>query len=394
MAIRSIEQLHKEVGLSGKRVLVRVDYNVPLADGEVADDTRIEASLPTLRLLVKHGAALVLISHLGRPAGKPDPALSLQPVAARLQTLLERRVALAPDSIGPEAREAASGLEAGQMLMLENTRFHAGEKANDEEHANALAALGDCYVNDAFGTLHRAHASTVGLARRLPSAAGLLVERELAGLDRAASDPARPYVALIGGAKESDKLPAIESLLKRADRVLVGGGVANTFLAARGIDVADSLIEREYVSKARTLMERAGDYLVLPADLIIAEHPEADAKTRVMEEGGVDPGWQIVDIGPRAIAEFGAELKAAATVVWSGPPGRYECEPFARGSFELARLLAGADGFVIVGGGETAAAVRAAGVADEIDHVSTGGGAALAYLCGETLPGLAALEGR
>jgi len=392
MAVRSIDRLHQAEDLAGKRVLVRVDFNVPLNHGRVDDDARIRAALPTLRLLVQRGAALILLSHLGRPGGRPDPAYSLEPVAAHLQLLMDRNVSFEADCTGASLQERPGSLEAGQLVMLENTRFHPGEKANDERFADSLAGLADCYVNDAFATLHRAHASTVGLARRLPAAAGLLVERELAALGRATIEPARPYVALIGGAKVSDKLPAVQKLLERADRVLVGGPVATTFLAASGVDVADSAMEPEYVSLARKILRDAGDRLGLPADVVIASRSDEDAETRGMEARDVDPGWQILDIGPRTRAEFAAELKEAGTVAWAGPLGLFECAPFSHGTFEVARALAGAEGFRIVGGGETAMAVRQAGVAEQIDHVSTGGGAALAFLCGDTLPGLAALE--
>ncbi len=375
----------------GKRVLVRADFNVPLSGDEILDDRRILATLPTLRRLLEDGAALVLAAHLGRPDGQPDPALSLRPVGERLQDALERRVTLAPDSVGQATKDAAEALSPGEILLLENTRFHAEEKRNDKAHAAALAELADYFVNDAFGTLHRAHASTVGVAEHLPSAAGLLIEKELAALDRAAQDPARPYVVLIGGAKIDNKLPALRKLLGRADRILVGGGVANTLLASRGHALGDSLVEDDCLREAGHLLETAGDRLVLPVDIVIADGAEEDAMTKVVPVGDLEAGWQIVDIGPQTVDLFEQEISAAATIAWSGPLGRFEIARFSKGTFAVARALADAQGYTIVGGGETASAARAADAEAGIDHISTGGGASLAYLCGDSLPGLEAL---
>jgi len=376
----------------GRRVLVRTDFNVPLSDGEIGDDRRIVATLPTLRRLLDDGAALVLASHLGRPDGRPDPALSLRPVGQRLQEALDGRVTLAPDSVGHTTEHAAAALAPGEILLLENTRFHSEEERNDQGYAAALAELADYFVNDAFGTLHRAHASTVGVAAHLPSAAGLLVEKELAALDRAARQPARPYVVLIGGAKIDSKLPALRKLLARADRVLVGGGVANTLLAASGHALADSLLEDDCIGAAEKLLETAGERLVLPVDIVIADGAGEDATLKVVPVGDLENGWRIVDIGPQTVALFEHEIAAAATTAWSGPLGRFEIARFSKGTFAIARALADAEGYTIVGGGETASAVRAAEAEAGIDHISTGGGASLAYLCGDSLPGLEVLR--
>jgi len=378
----------------GQRVLVRADFNVPLSDGEILDDRRILATLPTLRRLLAEGAALVLAAHLGRPDGRPDPALSLRPVGQRLQDALEGRVTLAPDSIGRTTRHAAAALAAGEILLLENTRFHAGEKNNDKAYAAALAELADYFVNDAFGTLHRAHASTVGVAELLPSAAGLLVTKELTALDPAARSPAHPYVVVVGGAKIGSKLAAMRKLLASTDRVLAGGGVANTLLAARGHSLGDSLVAEDCMDAAADLLATAGEQLVLPLDVVIADGPAENATTKVVPVGDLEPGWRIVDIGPQTVSQFEQEIAAAATIAWSGPLGRFEIARFSKGTFAIACAVGNAEGYTVVGGGDTASALRAAQAEAGVDHISTGGGASLAYLCGDRLPGLEVLQKR
>jgi len=382
-----------DLDISGRRVLARMDFNVPLSDGEIADDKRIRAGLSTLQLLLDRGAAVVIASHLGRPNGKPDPALSLQPVAERLAELLGREVAFVPEATGPAAEKAAGDLEPGELLMLENTRFDPGEEQNDEDYATALSKLADVFVNDAFGSLHRAHASIVGVAGKLPAVAGLLVEKELAALERAAENPARPYVVIIGGAKISDKLPAMEKLIERADCILVGGGVANTLLETQGRELGDSLVDPEYRDRAARLLKKSWASIVLPMDLVVAHGDKEHQGSEIRSVSGISDGWRAMDIGPETIARFQRELAKAATVAWAGPLGCFEIEPFSRGTFAIAEMLSRSDAYVIAAGGDTMSALRAEGVIEGFDHVSTGGGAALACLCGETLPGLEMLRG-
>lgn len=382
----------EDIEVSGHRVLTRMDFNVPLSDAGIGDDSRIRAGLPTLQKLLDRGASVVIASHLGRPGGRPDPALSLRPVAERLGELLERRVAFVPDSIGPDVEQAARDLAPGEMLMLENTRFHRGEKENDDAYAAALSGLADVFVNDAFGTLHRAHASVVGVAGKLPSAAGLLIEKELAALARVVDEPARPYIVVIGGAKISDKLPALEHLIKRADGILVGGAVANTFLAAQGRDIGDSLIDEDYQDRAATLLRKAWASIVLPMDVVVADGDEHGSRTEIRSVSDIGAGWRAMDIGPETIARFQRELASAATVVWAGPLGHFEIEPFSKGTFAIAETLSRLDAYVVAAGGETISVLSAEGVVEGFDHVSTGGGAALAFICGERLPGLEILR--
>ena len=381
----------RDIDVQGKRVLVRVDFNVPLKNGAVTDDTRIRAALPTLNYLLEHGAALILCSHLGRPKNKVVPELKMDPVAARLAELLGRPVKKLDDCIGPEVEAAAKAAKPGDVIMLENTRFHAEEEANDLGFARQLAGLADVYVNDAFGTAHRAHASTEGVARYLPAVAGFLMEKELEFLSRATENPVHPYVAILGGAKISDKIGVIENLLVKCDRLLIGGGMANTFFKGMGFEVGDSLVEEEAVATARSLLEGAGGRLILPVDVVIADAFDNAAHTRVVAPNDVPAGWRILDVGPKTIATFESALSGAKTVVWNGPLGVFEMPNFARGTFAVAELLAQLDAVTIIGGGESVAAVQQAGLAGKMSHVSTGGGASLEFLEGLVLPGVAAL---
>jgi len=381
----------RDIDVQGKRVLVRVDFNVPLKNGAVTDDTRIRAALPTLNYLLEHGAALILCSHLGRPKNKVVPELRMDPVAARLAELLGRPVKKLDDCIGPEVEATAKAAQPGDVIMLENTRFHAEEEANDLGFARQLAGLGDIYVNDAFGTAHRAHASTEGVARYLPAVAGFLMEKELEFLGRATENPVHPYVAILGGAKISDKIGVIENLLVKCDRLLIGGGMANTFFKGMGFEVGDSLVEEEAVATARSLLEGAGGRLILPVDVVIADAFDNAAHTRVVAPNDVPAGWRILDVGPKTIATFESALSGAKTVVWNGPLGVFEMPNFARGTFAVAELLARLDAVTVIGGGDSAAAVQQAGLAGKMSHVSTGGGASLEFLEGMVLPGVAAL---
>jgi phosphoglycerate kinase len=385
----------RDVDVSGRRVLVRVDFNVPLENGAVADDTRIRAALPTIQHLIEHGAKTILCSHLGRPQGKPDPRYSLRPVAERLSQLLQRPVQMAPDCVGPQVEALVAALRPGAVLLLENLRFHAEEEANEELFAHALASLGEVYVNDAFGAAHRAHASTVGVAACLPAVAGFLMEKELTFLGQALMAPARPFVAILGGAKVSDKIALIDNLLDKVDTLLIGGGMANTFLKAQGKEVGDSLVEDDKLEVARELLHKGGAKLALPVDVVIADRFDADAQRRVVTVEAVPAGWRILDIGPQTVGHFTGCLRGARTVVWNGPMGVFELAPFAEGTFAVARALADLAGATtIIGGGDSAAAVEQAGVAGQMMHISTGGGASLEFLEGKELPGVAVLQER
>lgn len=387
----------RDVDVHGKHVIVRVDFNVPLKEGQVADDTRIEAALPTIEYLLEEDAAVILMSHLGRPKGEVVDELKMDPVAERLSELLGQPVSKLDDCIGPEVLDAVEGMEPGEVILLENTRFHAEEKANDPDFAAELGALGEVYVNDAFGAAHRAHASTEGVAQAMrekggPAVAGLLVEKELELLGKAVEDPEHPFVAILGGAKVSGKIAVIESLLERCDRLLIGGGMANTFFRAMGYETGDSLVEEDAVSTAKSLLDRAGGKLVLPVDVVIADAFDNSAQSKVVAPNEVPAGWQILDIGPKTVATFESALRGAKTVTWNGPLGVFEMPAFAAGTFDVARLLAELNATTIVGGGESAAAVMQVGLADRMTHVSTGGGASLQFLEGKTLPGVAALD--
>jgi phosphoglycerate kinase len=382
----------RDVDFKGKRVLVRVDFNVPIKDGVVTDDTRIKAALPTLQYLLDHGASLVLCSHLGRPKEGPDPQFSMKPVAEHLAKIMGKPVAFAEDCVGPVAEKAAKALKPGDILVLENTRFHKGETKNDPEMAKQLAALADIYVNDAFGSAHRAHASTEGVARYLPAVAGFLMEKEIQYLGQAIADPKKPFVAILGGAKISDKIGVIRNLLTKADQVLIGGGMANTFFKAQGYPVGDSLVEDEALETAKQLLAEGGTKLRLPVDVVIADKFEDGAAKKVISMGPVPDGWRIMDIGPETVATFSKVILSAGTVVWNGPMGVFEFPNFAEGTFGIAKAVAECKGVTIVGGGDSVSAVKKSGVADKITHISTGGGASLEMLEGLVLPGVAVLQ--
>ena len=384
----------RDIAVKGKRVLVRVDFNVPLENGEVADDTRIRAVLPTIRYLLEHGAAVILMSHLGRPKGKISDELRLDPVARSLERLLGKELIKLDDCVGPEVERATKSLQPGQVLLLENLRFHPEEEENDQGFARQLASLADVYVNDAFGAAHRAHASTTGVTAYLPSVAGLLMERELQMLGEALANPTRPFVAVLGGAKVSGKIGVIRSLLSKVDLLLVGGGMANTFLKAQGLEVGQSLVDNDSLAVAREMLDQAGQRLVLPVDVVVADAFAADAEARTVSTDTVPPGWLIVDIGPRTVSLFEKKLSTAGTVVWNGPMGVFEFPRFAAGTRALAESLARSQATSIVGGGDSAAAVRQAGLEDKMTFVSTGGGASLMFLEGRSLPGVEALEDR
>lgn len=382
----------RDIEVKGKRVLVRVDFNVPLSECTVSDDTRIQAALPSIQYLLNREATLILCSHLGRPKGKVVDDLRMDPVARRLSELLDRPVKKLDECIGPEVEASVLAAKPGDVILLENTRFHPEEKQNDPAFAAKLAALADLYVNDAFGTAHRAHASTEGVAQCLPAVAGLLMEKELEFLGSALASPERPYVAILGGAKISDKIGVIENLLGQVDSLLIGGGMANTFLKADGYDVAESLAEEGSLDTARDLLARAGNKLVLPVDVTVADRFDADAFSQVVTVSGVPPRWRILDIGPRTLELFQERLAGARTVVWNGPMGVFEFPKFAVGTEAVARMLAALpDATTIIGGGDSAAAVKRTGLAGKMSHISTGGGASLEFLEGKTLPGVAAL---
>ena len=385
----------RDIDVKGKRVLLRVDFNVPLAEGTVTDDIRIRESLPTIRYLLEQGAIVILASHLGRPKDKVVESLRMNPVALRLSELLGRPVTKLDDCVGPDVEAVCRAAKPGDVILLENTRFHAEEEKNVPAFAAQMAALADLYVNDAFGSAHRAHASTEGVTHYLPSVAGFLMEKELAYLGGTLAAPRRPFVAILGGAKISDKIGVIENLLGKVDALLIGGGMANTFLKASGCDVADSLVEDTALDTARSLIERGTGKLVLPVDVTVADRFDAEADSQVVPVGSVPAGWRILDVGPQTLKLFGQRLANACTVVWNGPMGVFEFPRFAAGTEAVAGMLAALpDATTVVGGGDSAAAVRKAGLADKMSHISTGGGASLEFLEGKVLPGVAALSDR
>jgi len=384
----------RDAEVSGRRLLVRVDFNVPLEDGRVADDMRIRAALPTIELLRDRGAALVLASHLGRPGGKPDPALSLRPVAERLGELLGVEVQQAPRVVGGDVDLMAGALGPGDLLLLENTRFEPGETENDPQLAEALAALADLFINDAFGACHRAHASTEGVAHHLPGYAGLLLEREVTELAAVVESPRRPLVVVLGGAKVSDKIGVIDRFLELADRILIGGAMCFSFFRAQGISTGDSLVEEKGVELAAEALERAKDSeceLMLPTDLVLGRSFDAETERRESECVEVPDGWMGLDIGPRSAERYAKAIAEAGTVLWNGPMGAFELEPFAAGTRVVADAVAQASGTTVVGGGDSVAALRKFGLDELVDWVSTGGGASLELLEGKKLPGLEAL---
>ncbi|MBI5053077.1 MAG: phosphoglycerate kinase [Chloroflexi bacterium] len=388
----------RDIDLKNKRVFVRVDFNVPLSktpdaagNYTVTDDTRIRAALPTIEYLIMQEAKLILASHLGRPKGV-EAKSSLAPAAKRLGELLKKNVALAPDCVGAEVEKMATALKSGDVLLLENVRFHAEEEKNDPAFAKQLAALAEVYVNDAFGSAHRAHASTEGIAKHLPAVAGFLMEKELEYLAGAVTNPAHPFVAILGGAKISDKIGVIENLLTKADKILIGGGMANTFFKAQGIQVGDSLVEDVSLETAKTLMEKAKGKIALPVDVALGDKFDKDAQTKMVRvSDGIPDGWRILDIGSETVNQFAKEIAGAKLIIWNGPMGVFEFPNFAKGTNAVAKLLAESGATTVIGGGESVAAVEQAGLASKMSHISTGGGASLELLEGKILPGVAAL---
>jgi phosphoglycerate kinase len=383
----------KDLDLRGQRVFVRVDFNVPIKDSIVTDDLRIREALPTIRYGIENGAILVLASHLGRPKGKPKPEFSLAPVADRLSELLGKKVLFAKDCIGPEVEKAVAAAQPGDVILLENLRFHAEEEANDPGFAKQLAAMTPMYINDAFGSAHRAHASTEGITRYVQkAAAGFLMEKELRYLGGALESPQRPFVAILGGAKISDKIEVIENLLGKVDCLLIGGAMMFTFLKSQGKNIGKSLCEEDKLDLARGLLSRAQAHIFLPADAIAAKSIEDEVSAHVVPSGEIPEGEMGLDIGPKTIAEYSGIIRSARTIVWNGPMGVFEKEAFAAGTIGIAKAVADSQSISIIGGGDSAAAVSKAGVADRITHVSTGGGASLEFLAGQILPGVAALH--
>lgn len=381
----------RDIDVHEKRVLVRVDFNVPIKNGLIGDDTRIRAALPTLRYLIEKKAILILCSHLGRPDGKPDIKYSLKPVADHLSKLLSKPVGFSEDCIGPIAESSVSSMRTGDILLLENTRFHAGETKNDEIMAKQLAGLADVFVNDAFGSAHRAHSSTEGVARFIPAVAGFLMEKEIRYLGEVIDSPEKPFVAILGGAKVSDKIGVIRNLLTKADVILIGGGMANTFFKAEGYPLGESLVEDSVLNEAREFLQLGKTQIRLPVDVIIADKFAEDANWKVMPSGPIPEGWRILDIGPETVAAYSKVIDGSKTVVWNGPMGVFEFPEFAKGTFGIANSLAKSQATSIIGGGESVAAIQISGLADKISHISTGGGASLEMLEGLSLPGVAIL---
>ena len=385
----------KDIVVMGKKVLVRVDYNVPMdKEGNITEDTRIRATLPTLEFLLSQNAAVILASHLGRPKGAVVPEFSLKPVAERLAKLLGREVQFADDCVGPEAEEKAKALKGGQVLLLENLRFHKEEEKNDPEFSRQLSTLADVLVNDAFGVSHRAHASVEGITKYIPAVAGFLMEKEILFVGNTVANPVAPFVAIIGGAKVSDKIGVIENLLSKVDTLIIGGGMANTFLAAQGYQTGKSLVEADKLELAKSLIETAktrGVNLLLPVDVVIAEKFAADAANKVVAVDAIDAEWMALDIGPKSAEIYAKALEDAKTVVWNGPMGVFEMDAFAKGTETVAKAVAASSSTSIVGGGDSIAALEKVGLSAKITHISTGGGASLEYLEGKILPGIAAL---
>jgi phosphoglycerate kinase len=390
MRVRTLDDLD----LKDKRALVRVDFNVPLRDGRITDDTRIRSTIPTIQELQGRGASVVLMSHLGRPKGEEREELRLRPVAAHLGTLLDTQISYSREITGPASRKMIDDLKSGEIGLIENLRFDAREEKNEESFAKELASLGDCFVADAFGAAHRAHASTVGVAAHLPSAAGLLMEKEINALSWVLEDAPQPFVVILGGAKVSDKIGVIENLLNRAHRLIIGGGMANTFLKASGHDVGASMVEDDNVTTARDLMQRAknlGVDIRIPVDGVVASEFDANAESRVIHMDDFEPNDMMLDIGPETVNDFTDALSGAKTIVWNGPMGVFEFEQFANGTRSIAQVVADSDAYSLIGGGDSVAAVEQMGLADRISHISTGGGASLEFLEGQELPGVSVL---
>lgn len=384
-----------DIDIKGKRVLMRVDFNVPMQDGKITDDKRIRAALPTIQHAIKEGAKVILMSHLGRPKGKPDDAFRLDPVAERLGEHLGQKVHKTNDCIGPEVKSAVDSLEPGEVLLLENVRFYAEETDNNPEFAKSLAEFGDIYVNDAFGTAHRAHASTTGVASYLPAVSGFLMQKELEFLGGAVENPKRPFVAILGGAKVKDKIAVIESLLNKVDSLIIGGGMAYTFFKAQGYEIGNSLLDEERLEFCRTIMAQAkekGVELLLPVDVVVGKEFGPDVEHKVVPSTEMPADWEGLDIGPETTKRFAEVVKGAGTVVWNGPMGVFEFEAFAKGTRGVAQALAESEAITVIGGGDSAAAVEQMGLAEKMTHVSTGGGASLEFLEGKVLPGVAALN--
>ena len=385
----------EDIDVAGKRVLCRCDFNVPTKDGKITSDKRIVAALPTIQYLVKHGARVILCSHMGKPKGEVKPELSLQVVAERLSELLGQPVKMAKDVVGESAQSLAASLKDGEVMLLENTRFEKGETKNDPELSKKLASMADIFVNDAFGTAHRAHASTAGVADYLPAVCGYLVQKEVSIMGKALADPERPFVAILGGAKVSDKLNVINNLLEKVDTLIIGGGMAYTFIKAQGGEVGNSLLDEERIGLAKELMDKAaakGVKLILPVDNVIGDAFDNDCHQQVVESGKIPEGWEGLDIGPKTCEQFAEVIRTAKTVVWNGPMGVFEMPNFAKGTIAVAKALAESDAISIIGGGDSAAAIEQLGFADKVTHISTGGGASLEFLEGKVLPGIAALE--
>ncbi|MGI6662328.1 MAG: phosphoglycerate kinase [Bacillota bacterium] len=384
----------RDAQVKDKRCFVRVDFNVPMKEGRITDDSRIRAALPTIEYLISHGAKVILASHLGRPKGKVVPELRLDPVALRLGELLGRKVVKLSDCVGPEVGAYVSGMSPGSVVLLENVRFYPGEEKNDPDFARDMASLADIFVNDAFGAAHRAHASTAGIAAYIPAYAGFLMEKEVAALGKLMENPERPFTAVIGGAKVSDKLAVLKNLLDRVDNLLIGGGMANTFLLAQGHSVGKSLAEPSMVEEAREILEKAskgGTKVLLPVDVVVAAAPEAGMPAKVVDVQGIPEDMMALDIGPATRKAYVAVVGESKTVFWNGPMGVFEVEPFRGGTLEMAAALAGVRGFTVVGGGDSLSAVEMSGLSDKIDHLSTGGGASLEFLEGRELPGVSVL---
>jgi len=386
----------EDLKLKGKRVLIRVDFNVPLDGKKITDDTRISGALPTIKYVMENNGKAILMSHLGRPKGKVVPEFSLEPVAVRLRELLGKEITMAPDCIGDEVEAIVGKMKDGDVVLLENLRFHAEEEGNDPDFAEKLAKLADVYVNDAFGAAHRAHASTAGVTKYVSqSAAGFLMQKEIKYISEAIDNPERPFVAILGGAKVSDKIGVIENLMKKADAIIIGGAMAYTFLKAQGRDIGDSLVESDKLDLAKDLLKKSLDSdvpIYLPIDHVISDRFAADANTRIVQRGGIPEGWEGMDIGPSTVEKYKSILQKAKTIVWNGPVGVFEFDAFAKGSFAIAKILAESNVITIIGGGDCVAAVQKSGYADKIAHISTGGGASLELMEGKELPGIAALS--